>query len=234
MSIFLSDNITDGTRRRLILMYDKILTSLSYGMCAVGAKGATGANACIVNTVIQISSYPMTVAVSINHSNFTNECIRNSGEFTVSVLSESTSGAVIGALGFTSGRDGNKLNNVRHKILREGAPVIQEDICCWFLCRVVNSVETVTHTIFIAEPIAGSEVIKGKPMTYDYYLKVIKGKAPKFAPTYIPEEEEHVDKYTCTICKYEYASELIPFIELPESWSCPICGAPKSVFRKTD
>ena len=71
-------------------------------MFAVGAKGVTTANACIVNTVVQISSYPMTVAVSVNHSNFTNECIKRSGEFTVSVLSENTSGAVIGALGFTS------------------------------------------------------------------------------------------------------------------------------------
>ncbi len=215
-------------------MYDKILTALSYGMCAVGAKGAASANACIVNTVIQISSYPMTVAVSINHSNFTNECIKRSGEFTVSVLSENTSGAVIGALGFTSGRDGNKLSNVRHKILREGAPVIQEDICCWFLCRVVNTVETVTHTIFIAEPIAGSESIKGTPMTYEFYKNVIKGKSPKYAPTYIPEEEEAVDKFVCTICKYEYSDPLIPFEELPGSWSCPICGAPKSVFRKSD
>ena len=215
-------------------MYDKILTSLSYGMFAVGVKGINAPNACIVNTVIQISSYPMTVAVSINHSNYTNECIKRSGEFTVSVLSESTSGAVIGALGFTSGRDGNKLNNVRYKILREGAPVIQEDICCWFLCRVVNTVETVTHTIFIAEPVSGSETIKGKPMTYDFYRNVIKGKSPIYAPTYIPEEEEAAEKHVCTICKYEYSSSLIPFNELPDTWNCPICGAPKSVFRKME
>lgn len=222
------------TKRGICCMYDKILTSLSYGMYAVGAKGAAAANACIVNTVMQISSYPMTIAVSINHSNFTNECIKYSGMFTVSVLSENTSGAVIGALGFTSGRDGNKLQNVRHEILMEGAPVIQEDICCWFLCRVVHSVETVTHTIFIAEPIAGSESVKGKPMTYEYYTNVIKGKAPIYAPTYIPEEEEQPEKHTCTICKFGYADPLIPFEELPPSWVCPVCGAPKSVFRKME
>ncbi len=215
-------------------MYDKILTSLSYGMFALGAKGESYPNACIVNTVIQISSYPMTVAVSVNHSNYTNECIKKSGYFTVSVFSENTSGAVIGALGFNSGRDGNKLNNVKHKILTEGAPVIQENICCWFLCRVVNAVETVTHTIFIAEPVAGSETIKGVPMTYDFYRQVIKGKSPKFAPTYLPEKEEEVQKYTCAICKYEYGDSLVPFEELPESWICPICGAPKSVFRKSE
>ncbi len=215
-------------------MYDKILTSLSYGMFAIGTKGERMPNACIANTVVQISSLPMTVAVSINHSNYTNECIKKNGEFTVSVLSENTSGAAIGALGFTSGRESNKLDNVRHKILREGAPVIQEDICCWFLCRVVNTVETVTHTIFIAEPIAGSESIKGKPMTYDFYRNVIKGKSPKFAPTYIEEREEKGDTYICTICKYEYNDPLIPFEELPEDWVCPICGAPKSVFKKEE
>lgn len=203
-------------------------------MFAVGAKGENKPNACIVNTVVQISSYPMTVAVSINHSNYTNECIKKSGHFTVSVLSENTSGAVIGALGFTSGRDSDKLSNVRHKILSEGAPVIQEDICCWFLCRVVNTVETVTHTIFIAEPVAGSETIKGTPMTYTFYKNVIKGKSPKFAPTYIEEKEEEADKYVCTICKYEYSDTLVPFEELPDDWVCPICGAPKSVFKKSE
>ena len=215
-------------------MYDKILTSLSYGMFAIGVKGVDSPNACISNTVVQISSYPMTIAVSINHSNFTNECIKHCGLFTVSVLSEETSGAVIGALGFTSGRDGSKLDNVRHKILQEGVPVIQEDICCWFLCKVVHSVETVTHTIFIAEPIAGSESLKGKPMTYEFYTTVIKGKSPKYAPTYLPEEEEALEKHTCTICKFDYTDPLIPFEELPDSWVCPICGAPKSVFRKTE
>ena len=202
-------------------MYDKILTSLSYGMFAIGVRGDNFPNACIVNTVMQISSLPMTIAVSVNHNNYTNECIKKYGEFTVSVLSENTSGTAIGALGYTSGRDTNKLTNVRYKMLREGCPVIREEICCWFLCKVVNTIETVTHTIFIAEP-----------MTYDYYRNVIKGKSPRYAPTYVPEKEEEVDKYICTICKYEYSDPLVPFEELPDDWVCPICGAPKSVFKK--
>ena len=50
-------------------MYDKLLTSLSYGMFALGAKGEYSPTACIVNTVVQVSSYPVTIAVSVNHSN---------------------------------------------------------------------------------------------------------------------------------------------------------------------
>ena len=176
-------------------MNNRILQSLSYGLYAVGVKGEKYPTACIVNTVFQITSSPMMVAISINHANYTNECIKKQGEFTVSVLSENTSGAIIGALGFNSGRESNKLQNVRHKILREGAPVVQEDICCWFLCKVRDSIETTTHTIFIGELTAGSEKITGTPMTYKFYHDVIKGKSPKYAPTYVPDNEPAGDVY---------------------------------------
>ena len=39
-------------------------------------------------------------------------------------------------------------------------------------------------------------------------------------------------KYICKICGYIYDDEKqsIPFVELPESWKCPLCGATKSQF----
>lgn len=39
-------------------------------------------------------------------------------------------------------------------------------------------------------------------------------------------------KYICSVCGYIYdeAREKIPFSELPDSWKCPVCKAPKSVF----
>ena len=39
-------------------------------------------------------------------------------------------------------------------------------------------------------------------------------------------------KYVCSICGYVYddEKEAIPFSELPASWCCPVCGAPKDVF----
>lgn len=69
-------------------------------------------------------------------------------------------------------------------------------------------------------------------MTYKFYHDVIKGKSPKYAPTYVPDNEPAGDVYTCKICKYEYDNSLIPFEELPDDWTCPICGAPKDVFIK--
>ena len=37
-------------------------------------------------------------------------------------------------------------------------------------------------------------------------------------------------KYVCPICGYVYDDAEIPWTELPETWKCPLCGAPKSVF----
>jgi rubredoxin len=51
-----------------------------------------------------------------------------------------------------------------------------------------------------------------------------------------------LDKYQCTICGWIYDPEkgdpdnnVTPgtaFEDIPDSWKCPICGAPKSEFEK--
>ncbi|MDP4120549.1 MAG: flavin reductase [Bacillota bacterium] len=216
-------------------MNPEILFSLSYGMYAIGTKGENFPNACIVNTVTQITSDPFIISVSVHHNNYTNEMIKNTGEFSVSVLSEQTPGPVIGALGYSSGRDKDKLQNIHHKILLEGMPVIQEEICCWFLCKLVNSVETSTHTVFFGEIIAGSENYYGIPMTYRYFREVIKGKSPKNAPTYHDPNakiagSQPMTSYICTVCGYVYTDGETPFGKLSDEWVCPVCDAPRSAF----
>ena len=51
-----------------------------------------------------------------------------------------------------------------------------------------------------------------------------------------------MDKYECSVCGYIYdpaegdpASGVAPgtpFESLPDSWVCPVCGAPKTAFNK--
>ncbi len=40
-------------------------------------------------------------------------------------------------------------------------------------------------------------------------------------------------KYVCSVCGYVYdeAKEGKPFADLPDSWTCPLCGAAKSAFH---
>lgn len=37
----------------------------------------------------------------------------------------------------------------------------------------------------------------------------------------------------CTLCSYEYNDDLedVPWNELPDDWTCPVCGSPKSAFN---
>lgn len=215
-------------------MNAEILRTISYGMYAIGVKGETRPSVCIANTVFQVSNSPNTISVSLHHDSYTNERIKETGIFSVSVLSENTSGTVIGALGFNSGRNSNKLENIRYKVLREGVPVLRENICCWFLCKVISKAETNTHTVFIAEVIAGSDNYRGGQMTYDFYHKVIKGKVPKNSPIYHEDEgddDQLADHYICTICGYVHDDPKHPFEELPDDWRCPICGVPKDMFK---
>ena len=225
-----------------------VLGNLTYGMYAIGVKGQRGPNACIVNTVMQVTktspSAPPLVALSLNTENYSCQCIEENGVFTISVLSEDTPATVIGALGFTSGEHGGKLDNIRHKVLMEGVPVIKENTCCWFLCQVKSKLPTGGQMVFIAEVIAGSDVTSGrevagkfeayKPMTYQYYVEKLGGVSPQKAPTYLPQQQsgERIsgERFVCSVCGYEYRDPNFGFEELPADWSCPICKMPKKAF----
>ena len=43
-------------------------------------------------------------------------------------------------------------------------------------------------------------------------------------------------KYICQVCGYVYdgGKESVPFDSLPESWKCPLCGAPKGEFKSAE
>ncbi|MEG1426304.1 MAG: flavin reductase, partial [Oscillospiraceae bacterium] len=151
-----------------------------------------------------------------------------------SVLSENCDPRVIGTFGFSSGRDTDKFDTVTYQWVN-GLPVVS-DSCGHFICKVVDKLSTATHTVFLGEVI-DCDILKSEPpMSYAYYHKVIKGRAPKNAPTYIPDElivsEPEADgAYICSVCSYEYDGD-IPFADLPDDYVCPICGQPKSVFKK--
>ncbi|HHI96904.1 MAG TPA: rubredoxin [Thermodesulfatator atlanticus] len=53
-----------------------------------------------------------------------------------------------------------------------------------------------------------------------------------------------MQKYQCSVCGYVYdpaegdpergIAGGTPFEDLPEDWTCPVCGAPKSAFNPVD
>lgn len=214
----------------------KLFYDMTYGLFILGCQTPDGkSTGCTVNTVFQLTSDPPVLAVSVNHKNYTNEIMKKTGRVAISVLNQDADIAVIGGMGFRSGRDTDKFAEVPHIVRPDGLPILVEGCCGIFICKVTGSMELSTHTLFLCEVQEGYRTGMGQvpPMTYAYYHTVKKGTEPPTAPTYIAPDptEKKADKWICSICKYEYKGD-IPFEELPDDWVCPICKQPKSVFKK--
>lgn len=204
--------------------------NMSYGVYIVSTLDGTRPTGCVANSAMQITSEPATIAVSINHDNYTNACIEKTGKFAISILCEKTDPGLIGTFGFQSGKDVDKFDGVE-AVVKQDISVVA-DACGYVVCKVIGKMETSTHTVFLGEVMDADVLKKADAMTYAYYHKVVKGKSPKNAPTYIAEEVKAA-KWVCSICGYEYDGA-VPFEELPEDFTCPLCKQPKSMFKKID
>lgn len=210
-------------------MDKKVLRDLSYGLYAIGVKDGNRDCGCIVNTVFQITSDGPHIAISMNKENYTNELILKNKKFSVSILSEETNPIVIQKLGFISGKDNDKWDGFAYEYY-EDLPVVKENANGYMVCEVENVVETSTHNVIIAKVINAKKDVDAKAMTYVYYHEVIKGKAPKKAPTYEEETIEKKDIWVCSVCGYVYDGN--DFEAESEDYTCPICMVPKVMFDK--
>ena len=209
------------------------LFNLSYGLYIIGAKDGERNVGCIVNTVTQSTSDPITITVCINQENDTNAVIKKTKEFSVSILSERTKETTFGVFGFNSSRDMDKFAQVPFGLTPAGLPYIKEGATGYLQCKVIDFADNFTHTVFIAEVEEAENLSKEPPMTYAYYHHVIKGKTPPKASSYIEEPEKtsgSKNTYVCSVCGYEYPGGAEEFEKLPDDYVCPICGAPKAKF----
>ena len=167
-------------------MNNQAFRKLSYGVYIVSCKEGDEYKGCTANSIMQITSDPQMIALSLNHSNYTNSCLQKNGKFAVSILSEKSNPLSIGTFGFRTSRDFDKFANIPFDVI-DGLPIIK-DACAYLICEIKEKVETSTHTIFLANVHNADVLNEEQPMTYAYYHNVIKGKSPKTAPTYIDEK----------------------------------------------
>ncbi|MEW6080403.1 MAG: rubredoxin [Bacillota bacterium] len=176
--------------------------------------------------------------MSLNKMNLTHEFVTSSRLFTVGVLSEDTPLDFIGRFGFKSGREVEKFAGVDYGLTSSGSPFTQANTLAYMEARVVQEMDAGTHTIFLGEVTEGQVLRDGPPMTYAYYRQVKRGGVPKAAPTYTPPGKGQ--SHTCSVCGYVYDPEKgdpesgvkpgTAFQDLPDDWTCPVCGAGKDAF----
>jgi flavin reductase (DIM6/NTAB) family NADH-FMN oxidoreductase RutF len=127
-----------------------------------------------VDAVCQVAAgdTPMVMLASMK-KNYTNDCIKKTGECTLSVLPANVDPFVIGNFGFQSARDAEKWANVPHRI-KDGLPLLDK-AAAYIRLKVVNSQELPTHTMFVCQVTDGeNNTLSAKPLIYGDYQTAMK------------------------------------------------------------
>ena len=201
-------------------MDTKALFNIGYGLYVLTTNYDNIDNGCIVNTVIQVTSNPLQIAVTVNKGNYTHELIMNSCVFNVSILTTETPMFVFEHFGFQSGRTVNKFANceAEHRAVN-GVLYIPKYTNAFLACKVNNSIDFKTHTMFIAD-VLDAQVLSDKPsVTYDYYQNHIKPKPQT------PKPSNGKRRWECKVCGYIYEGDF-----LPDDIECPLCKHGKEEF----
>ena len=210
------------------------LNNLSYGMYIVTTMINNKNVGCFINTAMQITSKSHIIAISLNKENYTNKILKETRKCAISILTTKAKNELISKFGYFSSQEINKFENVNYQNI-ENLPVVLEDVCAYIIGEVMRVIDVDTHDIFLIRVSSAAKVLEEEPMTYRYYHEVLKGTSPKKAPTYQePKEDKKVNRYQCSICGYIYddSKEEIPFEDLPDTWTCPLCGVGKDKFIK--
>lgn len=190
-------------------MNTNALFKIGYGLYILSCHENGKDNACIVNTVMQVTSNPCKIAICINKINHTCKMLKNTRKFNISVLDEGADFELFKHFGYQSGKDVDKFVNFIHtKRTPNGVLYITKNTNAYLSAWVQEEIDLDTHIMFIAQ-LVEAEVLSEKPtVTYDYYQKNIKPK---------PQTTEKKG-WRCKICGYIYEGE-----ELPADFICPIC-----------
>ncbi|MDR0670578.1 MAG: flavin reductase [Treponema sp.] len=198
---------------------------LSYGLFLLTTRDGDKDNGCIINTAVQLTDLPKRITISVIKANYTDEIIRKTGIFNVSVLSVDTPFTVFRRFGFQSGRTVDKFADPLEP--RGGGPARSANGLIYapvygnafISARVVDSRDWGTHTLYTAE-VSEAAVLSAAPsLTYQYYADHIKPKPPAAAAK--------KKGWVCKVCGYIHEGE-----ELPPDFICPLCKHGVDAFEK--
>ena len=186
----------------------KALFKIGYGLYVVTSFDGEKHNGLIVNTVVQLTSTPAKVAVTINKENYSHDVIKNTKKLNVNCLTTEAPFSVFETFGFSSGKTTDKFRYTPFSKSKNGLAVLTSNINAVISLTVDQYLDVGTHGLFICS-VEDAEILSNvDSMTYAYYHKNVKPKPVK----------AEKKGYVCKICGYFHDSE-----ELPNDFICPIC-----------
>ena len=193
------------------------LFNLSYGLFVLSAKDQEKDNACIINTVTQVTENPLRLTIAVNKANYTHDMLIKTNAFNISVLTTSTPFDLFERYGFRSGRDTDKFSDLT-PLRRTANDIVylSEHVNSVLSASIVDTVDFESHSLFIAEVTEGFIVSEEPSVTYQYYFDNIKPR-----PQTVKKKG-----FVCQICGYVYEGA-----ELPSNFICPLCKHGSADFK---
>ena len=195
---------------------------LSYGLFVLTAKDGVRDNGCIINTVSEVASDPLTISFAVNKANYTHDMIMKSRMFNVSIIDDEAKFDMFKHFGFQSGRDTDKFATIDYmKRADNGIYYIDNHTNGYISGWVFDTVDLGSHTLFLAKVVDAVAINNVPSLTYAVYHAHVKEKPQVKATT------TGKTVWVCDICGYVYESE-----ELPQDFVCPICKHTAEYFHK--
>lgn len=195
------------------------LFNIGYGLYAVTYNDGIRNNGLIVNTVVQLTSSPLKIAVTINKQNYSHDVILSTKKMNVNCLTIDTPFEIFEKLGFHSGKDTDKFKGILNWESSNGLSVLTADyINSFFSLYVDEAVDLGSHTMFICSVTEAITISDVETMTYSYYHKNVK-----------PKPQAKAKGYACKICGYVYEGDT-----LPDDFVCPLCKHGAIDFEKIE
>ncbi|MEG2084991.1 MAG: flavin reductase [Clostridia bacterium] len=194
-----------------------LLFKITYGLYLLSAEANGKCNACMINTVLQQTSSPEQVSITVNKQNFTTGLIENSRRFVINILSTDTPFDFIKNFGMQSGANIDKFKNIETVSSATGIKTNKNNSVGFLEIEVTSQVDLGTHIMYVGKIVESFAGI-GEPLTYAFYHSNIKPK-PDEKPSNTNEEV-----WVCQICGYVHKGAM------PDDFVCPICKHGKSDF----
>ena len=148
--------------------------NIGYGLYVVTSNDGKKDNGMICNTVVQLTSDPMKILVSINKANYTHDIVKETGLMNVCPISESAPFSVFERFGFKSGRDTDKFDGCKFLRSENELAVPVENVNSYMSLAVDSYIDVGTHGVFICWLTESGKLNKEPTMSYAYYHANVK------------------------------------------------------------
>ena len=149
---------------REVTLIDRVLDRMARGVVVITTRLEGKMNGMTACWVTRSADQPFLIIASIWKKNYSHDLIKKSGVFAVHVL-RSNQVDIARHFGKQSGREIDKISQIPYKIGKTGSPILTN--CLAYMdCRLVNSMESGDHTIFMGEVQDANFSIHGDPLLF--------------------------------------------------------------------